>query len=240
MTECPVPAVATPSGSPCGAQVTRVASGPDRTLAGSPRPICPHLPGTVGTRQPGTYELPVEWSTPARATGPCASRLPRPPTQTVTYDCHQAGDAWWQDDDRSNGPVRPTSDPCVECRTTCDRLPVEFRLIGTPRGGLPWRAGMAGMGGHAVHRTMVLIDVEGFGAPGRTLPHQLDTRAELYRVVAPGRPPTTGPRVAGHRTSTTPGRRPAPMPTQVSTGPVRPAHGRSTTTPRTAVWSMPA
>ncbi|UJW30424.1 tetratricopeptide repeat protein [Saccharothrix sp. AJ9571] len=36
---------------------------------------------------------------------------------------------------------------------------------------------------HAVHRTMVLVDVEGFGAPVRTLPHQLGTRAALYAVV---------------------------------------------------------
>jgi hypothetical protein len=42
---------------------------------------------------------------------------------------------------------------------------------------------MAGTGQHAVHRTMVLVDVEGFGAPTRTLPHQLGTRAGLYAVV---------------------------------------------------------
>ncbi len=38
-------------------------------------------------------------------------------------------------------------------------------------------------GRQAVHRTMVLVDVEGFSAPTRTLPHQLDTRAGLYEVV---------------------------------------------------------
>ncbi|KOX27035.1 hypothetical protein ADK67_14475 [Saccharothrix sp. NRRL B-16348] len=43
---------------------------------------------------------------------------------------------------------------------------------------------MAGTGRHAVHRTMVLVDVERFSAPGRTLHHQLDTRAGLYAVVA--------------------------------------------------------
>ncbi|MBB5959567.1 tetratricopeptide (TPR) repeat protein [Saccharothrix tamanrassetensis] len=36
----------------------------------------------------------------------------------------------------------------------------------------------------AVHRTIVVVDVEGFGDPSRTLPHQLGTRAGLYRVVA--------------------------------------------------------
>lgn len=36
---------------------------------------------------------------------------------------------------------------------------------------------------HAVHRAMVLVDVEGFGSPDRTLPHQLRTRAVLYAVV---------------------------------------------------------
>ncbi|GAB2740592.1 hypothetical protein [Amycolatopsis magusensis] len=43
---------------------------------------------------------------------------------------------------------------------------------------------MAVSGRHAVHRTMVLVDVERFSAPGRTLHHQLDTRAGLYAVVA--------------------------------------------------------
>ncbi|MEV0675433.1 tetratricopeptide repeat protein [Actinosynnema sp. NPDC050436] len=38
--------------------------------------------------------------------------------------------------------------------------------------------------GQAVHRTIVVVDVEGFGAPSRTLPHQVATRAGLYRVVA--------------------------------------------------------
>ncbi|MFI6032533.1 hypothetical protein [Amycolatopsis magusensis] len=42
---------------------------------------------------------------------------------------------------------------------------------------------MAGTERHAVHRTMVLVDVESFGAAARTLPHQLDTRAGLYAVV---------------------------------------------------------
>ncbi|WP_433264774.1 hypothetical protein ACQPZF_36045 [Actinosynnema sp. CS-041913] len=46
---------------------------------------------------------------------------------------------------------------------------------------------MAGTGRHAVHRTMVLVDVEGFGAPTRTLPHQLGTRAGLYEVVGEAR-----------------------------------------------------
>ncbi|MEV0679351.1 tetratricopeptide repeat protein [Actinosynnema sp. NPDC050436] len=36
---------------------------------------------------------------------------------------------------------------------------------------------------HAVHRTIVVVDVEGFGHPRRTLPHQVGTRAGLYRVV---------------------------------------------------------
>ncbi|GAA3862718.1 hypothetical protein GCM10022243_31550 [Saccharothrix violaceirubra] len=43
---------------------------------------------------------------------------------------------------------------------------------------------MAGTGRHAVHRTMVLVDVEGYSAAARTLPHQLDTRAGMYAVLA--------------------------------------------------------
>ncbi|CCH32997.1 hypothetical protein ABZ816_33330 [Actinosynnema sp. NPDC047251] len=43
---------------------------------------------------------------------------------------------------------------------------------------------MAGTGRHAVHRTMVLVDVERYSAPARTLHHQLDTREGLYAVVA--------------------------------------------------------
>ncbi|CAL9503213.1 hypothetical protein SUDANB95_03455 [Actinosynnema sp. ALI-1.44] len=42
---------------------------------------------------------------------------------------------------------------------------------------------MVETGRHAVHRAMVLVDVEGFGAAARTLPHQLRTRAVLYDVV---------------------------------------------------------
>ncbi|QFZ20490.1 hypothetical protein [Saccharothrix syringae] len=43
---------------------------------------------------------------------------------------------------------------------------------------------MAGTGRHdAVHRTMVLVDVEGFGVLDRTLRHQQGTRAGLYEVV---------------------------------------------------------
>jgi tetratricopeptide (TPR) repeat protein len=38
--------------------------------------------------------------------------------------------------------------------------------------------------GQAVHRSIVVVDVEGFGDPRRTLPHQVGTRAALYRVVA--------------------------------------------------------
>ncbi|MFD7655439.1 ATP-binding protein [Actinosynnema sp. NPDC059797] len=37
--------------------------------------------------------------------------------------------------------------------------------------------------GSAVHRAIVVVDVEGFGDPRRTLPHQLGTRAGLYQVV---------------------------------------------------------
>ncbi|KOX34874.1 hypothetical protein ADK67_02560 [Saccharothrix sp. NRRL B-16348] len=37
--------------------------------------------------------------------------------------------------------------------------------------------------GPALHRAIVAVDVEGFGDPRRTLPHQLGTRAGLYRVV---------------------------------------------------------
>ncbi|MEU4745644.1 hypothetical protein AB0G02_34985, partial [Actinosynnema sp. NPDC023658] len=37
--------------------------------------------------------------------------------------------------------------------------------------------------GQAVHRTILVVDVEGFGDPRRTLPHQVGTRAGLYRVV---------------------------------------------------------
>jgi len=42
---------------------------------------------------------------------------------------------------------------------------------------------MAGTGRHAVHRTMILVDVEGYSAASRTLPHQLGTRAGMYAVV---------------------------------------------------------
>jgi hypothetical protein len=42
---------------------------------------------------------------------------------------------------------------------------------------------MTGSGQPAVHRAMVLVDIEGFGDPRRTLPHQLGTRNGLYRVV---------------------------------------------------------
>jgi tetratricopeptide (TPR) repeat protein len=42
---------------------------------------------------------------------------------------------------------------------------------------------MAGTGQESVHRTMVLVDVEGFGDQRRTLPHQLATREGLYRIV---------------------------------------------------------
>ncbi|MBY8851852.1 hypothetical protein K7G98_27610, partial [Saccharothrix sp. MB29] len=41
---------------------------------------------------------------------------------------------------------------------------------------------MAGPG-QAVHRTIVVVDVEGFGDARRTLPHQVATRAGLYRMV---------------------------------------------------------
>ncbi|MFI6030770.1 tetratricopeptide repeat protein [Amycolatopsis magusensis] len=41
---------------------------------------------------------------------------------------------------------------------------------------------MAGPG-QAVHRTIVVVDVEGFGDARRTLPHQVATRTGLYRVV---------------------------------------------------------
>lgn len=37
--------------------------------------------------------------------------------------------------------------------------------------------------GPAVHRTIIAVDIEGFGAPERTLPHQLGARAALYKVV---------------------------------------------------------
>ncbi|WP_433260932.1 ATP-binding protein [Actinosynnema sp. CS-041913] len=64
-----------------------------------------------------------------------------------------------------------------------------MRLIGRyPQwGGEAWRlCGRTGMveSGQAVHRTIVVVDVEGFGDPRRTLPHQVGTRAGLYRVVA--------------------------------------------------------
>ncbi len=42
---------------------------------------------------------------------------------------------------------------------------------------------MAATGRHAVHRTMVLVDVEGYSAASRTLPHQLGTRAGMYAVI---------------------------------------------------------
>ncbi|MFC6094862.1 NB-ARC domain-containing protein [Saccharothrix lopnurensis] len=41
---------------------------------------------------------------------------------------------------------------------------------------------MAGSG-QAVHRTIVVVDVEGFGDRRRTLPHRVGTRAGLYRTV---------------------------------------------------------
>ncbi|WP_367130155.1 tetratricopeptide repeat protein [Saccharothrix sp. HUAS TT1] len=37
--------------------------------------------------------------------------------------------------------------------------------------------------GQAVHRTIVLVDVEGFGERRRTLPHQVATRAGVYRAL---------------------------------------------------------
>jgi class 3 adenylate cyclase len=37
--------------------------------------------------------------------------------------------------------------------------------------------------GPAVHRTIIAVDIEGFGDPARTLPHQLGVRAGLYQVV---------------------------------------------------------
>ncbi|MEV0678837.1 hypothetical protein AB0I60_20195 [Actinosynnema sp. NPDC050436] len=40
--------------------------------------------------------------------------------------------------------------------------------------------------GQAVHRTIVVVDVEGFGDPLRTLPHQVGTRSALYRLVVGG------------------------------------------------------
>ncbi|MEU4444683.1 tetratricopeptide repeat protein [Actinosynnema sp. NPDC050801] len=43
-------------------------------------------------------------------------------------------------------------------------------------------AGMAAAG-PALHRTIVVVDVEGFGGRQRTLPRQLQTRAVLYRAV---------------------------------------------------------
>ncbi len=48
------------------------------------------------------------------------------------------------------------------------------------RTSVPGRATVAGS---AVHRTILVVDVEGFGDPRRTLPHQLGTRAGLYRVL---------------------------------------------------------
>src|SRR5262249_23063892 len=44
------------------------------------------------------------------------------------------------------------------------------------------RAGMAASES-AVHRTIIAVDVEGFGDPSRTLPHQLRIRAALYEIV---------------------------------------------------------
>ncbi|WP_367129103.1 hypothetical protein [Saccharothrix sp. HUAS TT1] len=43
---------------------------------------------------------------------------------------------------------------------------------------------MAGRQGHAVHRSVVVVDVAGFGDPARTLPHQVTARKGLYAVVA--------------------------------------------------------
>lgn len=37
--------------------------------------------------------------------------------------------------------------------------------------------------GVAVHRTIITVDIEGFGNPSRTMPHQLGSRAGLYKVV---------------------------------------------------------
>ncbi|MEU4803430.1 tetratricopeptide repeat protein [Actinosynnema sp. NPDC023587] len=49
--------------------------------------------------------------------------------------------------------------------------------------GHPRQAPVTAASGSAVHRTIVVVDVEGFGDRQRTLPHQLGTRAGLYRVV---------------------------------------------------------
>lgn len=43
---------------------------------------------------------------------------------------------------------------------------------------------MVGIDRHADHHTMVLVDVDGFGSPARTLPHQLATREGLLESVA--------------------------------------------------------
>ncbi|GAA2974688.1 hypothetical protein [Actinokineospora diospyrosa] len=43
---------------------------------------------------------------------------------------------------------------------------------------------MVELSGHAVHRTMVVVDIAGFGSPSRTLPHQIGAREGLYAVVA--------------------------------------------------------
>lgn len=37
--------------------------------------------------------------------------------------------------------------------------------------------------GAAMHRTIIAVDIEGFGVPSRTMPHQLGARAGLYKVV---------------------------------------------------------
>jgi hypothetical protein len=49
--------------------------------------------------------------------------------------------------------------------------------------GSPVEGWMARSDQQAVHRTMVLVDVEGFGALTRTLPYQQRTRAELYAML---------------------------------------------------------
>ena len=58
---------------------------------------------------------------------------------------------------------------------------------------------MAGTGQQAVHRTIVLVDVEGFGDLRRTLPHRLATRDGLYRVVAQALEAARVPWEACHR-----------------------------------------
>ncbi|TCO62915.1 hypothetical protein [Actinocrispum wychmicini] len=69
--------------------------------------------------------------------------------------------------------------------TVCASRAFWRRFSPTQRSTREHRPAQAGRekAGPAVHRTIIAVDIEDFGDPARTLPHQLGTRAGLYTVV---------------------------------------------------------